>query len=950
MAISVPSIPSHFPFFDKKEAETEHSMWDRIGLRKFSHWLGREGDEGSTQRGQHQNNAEEDMPGQGRRGSRRAVPGLPRPGTFRRQESERRERLLPHQPGPFERRAVSADRRRAVSSKRTASPGVPPPIPRLSASEVSVVNDGPDAGVVNDTESVVNDAEVKDGPEAELPPPFSFIDRDMDSGRSSPPPGEDLIAAELESKWILNLSMHFRDRSDREKFFVTYAETSNRWRRVTVSCDYRDAPPDSLESDLKGLEFQRDKSARIYESIRESLPDIQFYDTVTNLKLETSDARLHVHVTEDVHEVIPYPPISAIGHLKGCKQFKESSLDFDSHLSGFVYRVDIGRKIFIKKEIPGPDTVDEFLYEINALYNLQDSQSVINFGGVIVDHEEKVIKGLIISFAEQGALVDILFDMKGELPWKRRQRWAKQIVQGLSEIHEAGFVQGDFTLSNIVIDDQDNAKIIDINRRGCPVGWEPPEIDDLIKAGQRISMYIGVKSDLYQLGMVLWAIAELQEEPERQDRDSLDDFSSDIPEYYRDVVRKCLSHRPKHRVAASTLLTQFPTITAEHSRPVPHHYRNSISSRSSEKRYIDPSQAVEREDLARFGSLQALSPSNNLDPIGALHSQADPTYVNGNNGSSSPHFESSGSYVVGRTRAPTPSRGRSPNLNITQLDPVYHDTSYGYGTGTGPGGSTADSSELGAQIVPISPTGDNHRWTQVEVEGNPYLVKRDEIDFVKDHSRSLPLPPDLASDGLRGASNDGDEGQGRGQGADEEEGVTRSVGDLTPSVPSVMPLGPMTGLLAGVGSHVDDDVDLAGPRPNSREAEMWRMSLSVYERAIHGPDVEARPAPEPSTEESRPRSEGGDIKEEARPKKEKTTIHDHITPTPNDTNDTNKHSNTTHDDRTEQPSMPLPTPTPDQEQIDNVQIGHTLGHEQEQGVSTVDTTGKREPEVDAYRL
>lgn len=36
----------------------------------------------------------------------------------------------------------------------------------------------------------------------------------------------------------------------------------------------------------------------------------------------------------------------------------------------------------------------------------------------------------------------------------------------------AGFVQGDFTLSNIVIDSNDDAKIIDINRRGCPVGWE----------------------------------------------------------------------------------------------------------------------------------------------------------------------------------------------------------------------------------------------------------------------------------------------------------------------------------------------------------------------------------------------------------------------------------------------------------------------------------------------
>ncbi len=127
--------------------------------------------------------------------------------------------------------------------------------------------------------------------------------------------------------------------------------------------------------------------------------------------------------------------------------------------------------------------------------------------GVIVDDHDKFIKGLLISYAEQGALIDMIYDSDHGLSWATREKWARQIVEGLSEIHEAGFVQGDFTLSNIVIDNDDNAKIIDINRRGCPVGWEPPEATPLIESSQRISMYIGVKSDLYQLGMVLWALA-----------------------------------------------------------------------------------------------------------------------------------------------------------------------------------------------------------------------------------------------------------------------------------------------------------------------------------------------------------------------------------------------------------------------------------------------------------
>ena len=59
-----------------------------------------------------------------------------------------------------------------------------------------------------------------------------------------------------------------------------------------------------------------------------SLPDIQFYDTVTNLKLETKDDRLHVHVTEDVNEIIPYPPIHLVDHLKHVQKYRERGATF----------------------------------------------------------------------------------------------------------------------------------------------------------------------------------------------------------------------------------------------------------------------------------------------------------------------------------------------------------------------------------------------------------------------------------------------------------------------------------------------------------------------------------------------------------------------------------------------------------------------------------------------
>ncbi|KAI9692972.1 MAG: hypothetical protein M1822_004967 [Bathelium mastoideum] len=591
-----------------------------------------------------------------RRLSRKVVPGLPRPQTFTRQNSERRERLFPVEPCAEERRAVSVDRKTNLTTKRTRSPP-PVSIASLSAPEVG----SPEAGA--STLSFVpeqtpqqsgehidrNEDEPLGDPPPEPPPianpePFSEHD-DLSDGAD-----DNIIQEELDSRWILNLSMHFRDKSDREKFFVTYAAEPNRWERVTVSCDYRDALPDSLEADLKSLHYQRDKSDRIYESIRDSLPGIQFYPSVTNLKLQTEDNRLHVHVTEDVNEIINYPPISAVKHLN-CPHFREEVVHFDAHLSGFVYKVEIYGRSMIKKEIPGPDTVDEFLYEVNALNSLSDSLNVIRLEGIVVSNDGNFVKGLVISVAERGALVDLLYDEKGCIPWARRERWAHQVVRGLNEIHESGFVQGDFTLSNVVIDKYDDAKIIDINRRGCPVGWEPPELATLIENGQRISMHIGVKTDIFQLGMVLWAIARGEDEPERQEKPlGFDEGAHEgTPKYFQDIVRSCLSKRPQDRLSAKELLKRFPSIS-EDAAVLDAGAQSTSTAHRSDKEYIDPESAVRLEDIEAFRHRQRGSGRSDYSTEDVTYADADP--------STDYRFDSSGSCIVGRGRSNVSSARR----------------------------------------------------------------------------------------------------------------------------------------------------------------------------------------------------------------------------------------------------------------------------------------------------
>ncbi|KAF2201865.1 hypothetical protein GQ43DRAFT_353465, partial [Delitschia confertaspora ATCC 74209] len=604
--------------------------------------------------------------------------------------SEKRDKLMPVPVEPEHRRASSMDRRDGLALKRTLSPP-PVSIPSMSAPDVlspqpaeelerteektrgKTIGGGEASNIPPGSRQVDYGAEEStDNVSVGEPPPLSVAGdsiRDDNSFRSEPV-DEMMLQEELEAKWILNLSMHFRDMSDREKFFVTYAEEPNKWRRVTVSCDYRAIQPDSLEADLKGLHYQRDKSARIYEAIRDSLPAIQFYDTVTNLKLQTDDGRLHVHVTEDVNEIIPYPSVAAVDHLE-CKWFKESSVSFDSHISGFVYRVTVGGRSYIKKEIPGPDAVEEFLYEINALCSLQDSKSVIKFEGIIIDEKSQLLKGLLISYADQGALVDLIYDYKNtdRMPWERRERWARQIVEGLSEIHEAGFVQGDFTLSNIVVDNNDDAKIIDINRRGCPVGWEPPELARLIESSQRISIYIGVKSDIFQLGMVLWALAQQDDEPERQERplDRAYSRHNTTPEWYREI-----SSAP----SKSTIS------------------RESIAGHRADKEYIDPATTV---SLAEIRQISHHSPPSSS----AVHIL------------STEYLGSSSSYILPNRR------GRSPELTGDS----NRRSDYSLYDAAPRSIMSLDDSEMENDLASL-PASRDTRWEQVYVDGDTRFVQR----------------------------------------------------------------------------------------------------------------------------------------------------------------------------------------------------------------------------------
>jgi len=158
-------------------------------------------------------------------------------------------------------------------------------------------------------------------------------------------------------------------------------------------------------------------------------------------------------------------------------------------------------------------------------------------------------------------------------------------------------------------------------------------------------MYIGIKSDIYQLGMVLWAIAMENDEPETQSKPlTMYSAPADVPTYFCDIVDTCLSPSPRHRLQASAVLKMFPFILQINGRP---NTESVISLPRSEEEYVDPAYVVDRDDIYKSRGTDYYTNDagrNDRSSNAATHTYVDDFYPR-----------------RGRSLSPRPVNGNSPS-------------------------------------------------------------------------------------------------------------------------------------------------------------------------------------------------------------------------------------------------------------------------------------------------
>ena len=108
---------------------------------------------------------------------------------------------------------------------------------------------------------------------------------------------------------------------------------------------------------------------------------------------------------------------------------------------------------------------DDFRTELNALIQLGTVPHVAPLLAIVVEKSKMdntfYVCGILLKYYIKGDLKTLL-QSEPPVEMKRKWKWAAQIAHGLMGIHDAGILHGDLRCDNVVVDESDDAHVIDI--------------------------------------------------------------------------------------------------------------------------------------------------------------------------------------------------------------------------------------------------------------------------------------------------------------------------------------------------------------------------------------------------------------------------------------------------------------------------------------------------------
>jgi len=179
--------------------------------------------------------------------------------------------------------------------------------------------------------------------------------------------------------------------------------------------------------------------------------------------------------------------------------------------------------------------------------------------------EQQDMTYISTEFMSNGSLAQY-FEKNGKVKGLDRvQEVAKQITQGLSQVHKVGLIYSDFSPNDILLDDELNAKITDVGF--VNLRWDLSEesvcspFADYFSPERVAYKELTVASDIYSLGAIFYKMVTGHVPQQGADLVEPKEINTKITDEFNALVLKMLSENPDERYqSADEILAILNTI------------------------------------------------------------------------------------------------------------------------------------------------------------------------------------------------------------------------------------------------------------------------------------------------------------------------------------------------------------------------------------------------------